>query len=50
MPEARFGEVAIDGDRIRLLVDCRLTPAAAEAIARQLYLLAGQLREGGPRG
>lgn len=41
-----FGSVAIEGDRVRLQADTRLTASAAEAMARELYRLAGLLREG----
>lgn len=44
LPENRFAELGIDGDRIRVLADCRLTVDAAEAFARELYILAGKVR------
>lgn len=46
-PPIVFGSVELDGDRVRLLADTRLTANAAETLARELYRLAGLLREGG---
>lgn len=45
-PPIVFGSVELDGDRVRLLADCRLTASSAELLAHELYRLAGMLREG----
>lgn len=50
MPAIVFGSVEIEDDRIRLRADTRLTAHAAETLARELYRLAGILREGGEHG
>jgi hypothetical protein len=44
-PPIVFGSVELDGDRIRLMADTRLTADAAELLAHELYRLAGLLRE-----
>ena len=46
-PPIVFGSLELDGDRIRLRADQRLTASAAETLARELYRLAGMLRDGG---
>jgi len=44
-PPIVFGSIELNGDRILLRADTRLTAHAAETLAHELYRLAGLLRE-----
>jgi len=44
--EAVFGTIAIVDGHVRVNIQGDYTPAAAEILARELYRLAGMLREG----
>lgn len=44
-PEPRFGGAHLEGDRVVVHAVASMTPAAAEALARQLNILAKQARE-----
>jgi hypothetical protein len=48
--EATFGTISIVDGHIRINVQGDYTVAAAEALARQLYVLCGQIREDGKNG
>ncbi len=44
-PPIVYGSVELDGDRIRLIADTRLTEYAAERLAGELWRLAQMLRD-----
>ncbi len=44
-PPIVYGSIELDGDRIRLIADTRLTEFAAERLAGELWRLAQMLRE-----
>jgi hypothetical protein len=45
MPADRRNVIHLEGDRVVVHVVASMTPGAVEALARTLYVLAGQARE-----
>lgn len=43
LPAFRLGTLELDGSRIKLVADCRLTPSAARTLAAQLLVMAEQV-------
>lgn len=49
LPPLRFGTLEVESKRVKLVADCRLTPAAARTIAAQLLVLADAVEREGRR-